>query len=88
MPFAGTVNSPALENEEMITGNWRCRRPVLDKEMCTECSICWIYCPDASVIRGEDGFSFNLKYCKGCGLCEEVCPSNAISMVPELDYTD
>jgi Pyruvate/2-oxoacid:ferredoxin oxidoreductase gamma subunit len=32
MPFAGTVVSPQCENEGMVTGNWKTRRPVIDQE--------------------------------------------------------
>ncbi|MFP3162015.1 MAG: 4Fe-4S binding protein, partial [Acidilobus sp.] len=24
------------------------------------------------------------EYCKGCGICAEVCPTHAIEMVPEV----
>lgn len=88
MSFAGTVTSPVYENSQMITGTWRPQRPVMDKEKCTECSTCWIYCPDACIIRTDDGMEFNYKYCKGCGLCEANCPVKAISMVPELDFKE
>ena len=88
MPFAGTVPSPQEENEGMVTGNWRMKRPVLNLEACTQCWTCWIYCPDSCIKKGEDGPLFNLKYCKGCGLCAAVCPTGAISQVPELDFDD
>lgn len=88
VPFAGTVPSPKTENEGMITGNWRTRRPILDADKCTECLICWISCPDSSIKAASSGMEFNLKYCKGCGICHEVCPVGAISLVPELDFED
>lgn len=88
LPFAGTVPSPVSENEGMITGNWRTKRPVLDPEACTACDTCWIYCPDSCITRSDQGPIFNLKYCKGCGICAEVCPSGAITEVPELNFRD
>ncbi|KYO68021.1 oxalate oxidoreductase subunit delta [Thermovenabulum gondwanense] len=88
MPFAGTVPSPQEENEGMITGNWRMKRPVLNTDACTQCWTCWIYCPDSCIKKGDDGPLFNLKYCKGCGLCAAVCPTGAITQVPELDFED
>lgn len=88
VPFAGTVPSPQKENEGMITGSWRTRRPILDCDKCTDCQICWISCPDSSINLSDDGLTFNLKYCKGCGICLEVCPVGAISLVPELDFED
>ncbi|MGB4503877.1 MAG: 2-oxoacid:acceptor oxidoreductase family protein [Syntrophaceticus sp.] len=88
MPFAGTVKSPVSENTGMVTGSWRTRRPILDTDRCVECGTCWIYCPDACITRTDDGIKYNFKYCKGCAICAAVCPREAVSMVPELDYTD
>jgi pyruvate ferredoxin oxidoreductase delta subunit len=63
-------------------------RPVLDREKCTDCLICWIYCPDTAVIV-EDGkvVGFNLFHCKGCGICARECPPKvqAIKMIPEVE---
>lgn len=87
-PFAGTVAAPVTENDKMVTGNWRMVRPVLDKERCTNCLICWIYCPDSCINAGGEVISFNYKYCKGCGICRAVCPINAITEVPELEFED
>lgn len=89
VPFAAIVPSPKTENEHMVTGNWRFLRPVVDKEACTMCKTCWISCPDATInFDPQEGISFNLKYCKGCGICSNVCPVGAISRVPELDFDD
>lgn len=88
VPFAGITPAPTTEQEMMITGNWRFMRPVIDKARCTKCRICWVYCPDACIVEGKDGFSVNLKYCKGCGICTKECPVGAITEVPELDFPD
>ncbi|MDI6601948.1 MAG: 2-oxoacid:acceptor oxidoreductase family protein [Thermoanaerobacteraceae bacterium] len=89
LPFAGTVPSPKKENEGMVTGNWRTERPILTKELCNDCLICWLDCPDATIFKTEDGLiDFDLKYCKGCGICAAVCPTEAVTMVPELDFVD
>lgn len=89
VPFAAIVPCPTTENDKMVTGNWRYLRPVVDMEACTMCKTCWLMCPDSCVISDEDkGISFNLKYCKGCGICSSVCPVDAISRVPELDFDE
>lgn len=88
LSFAGTVPSPQTENTGMITGHWRTRRPILDRDRCTECLQCWIFCPDSCITRTEDGLDYNLKYCKGCGICQAVCKAGAVSMAPELDFKE
>lgn len=86
VPFAGTFPSPKAENDVMITGTWRSVRPVVDVDKCTKCLMCWIVCPDASIVQTEKAVDVNLKYCKGCGICTHVCPVGAITGVPELEF--
>ena len=58
--------------------------PLWDKEMCVRCGICYLFCPDAAIKRGDDGFyEANLDYCKGCGICHQECWFGAISMTEE-----
>jgi len=71
------------------TGDWRTMRPVLDPEKCVAsrknkivCMQCWMFCPDNVITRTAPP-EINLEYCKGCGICAEVCPSDAIKMTPE-----
>jgi pyruvate ferredoxin oxidoreductase delta subunit len=65
------------------TGKWRTLRPELDKEKCTNCLLCWMYCPEGAIDRVEDGVSIDYEYCKGCGICAEECARKAIVMVEE-----
>jgi pyruvate ferredoxin oxidoreductase delta subunit len=66
------------------TGGWRSRRPVVDREKCNKCGLCWLYCPDAAIEPLEDGYyEPDLFYCKGCGNCASVCPKDAITMIEE-----
>lgn len=70
---------------EFQTGNWRTAgRPVIDKEVCISCGICWIMCPEIAFSQGEnEEISWDERYCKGCGICADVCPKQAISMEGE-----
>ena len=36
------------------------------------------------VLRGTSFDGFDYDYCKGCEICAEVCPTDAITMVPEV----
>ena len=66
------------------TGDWRADRPILDKEKCNKCGLCWLYCPDGAVELLEDGYyEPDLYYCKGCGICADVCKREAIIMIQE-----
>ena len=66
------------------TGDWRSQRPILDREKCNKCGLCWLYCPDAAIKLLEDGYyEPDLFYCKGCGICASVCPKEAITMMEE-----
>jgi pyruvate ferredoxin oxidoreductase delta subunit len=80
--------SPSV-GEAGLTGQWRTERPVMDHSKCVAvksgkmaCMQCWVYCPE-TVISKTVPITIDLDYCKGCGICAEVCPSGAITMVPE-----
>ena len=66
------------------TGLWRMRKPVIDYSKCNKCNICWLYCPEAAIIRHQDySVEINYDYCKGCGICANECPRKAIKMESE-----
>jgi len=52
---------------------------------CNECENCYVFCPDASVLKREEMLSHQVDYdyCKGCGICLTECPRGAISLQGE-----
>jgi 2-oxoacid:acceptor oxidoreductase delta subunit (pyruvate/2-ketoisovalerate family) len=66
-----------------LTGLWRVVRPIVDKQMCKKCTICWKFCPDAAITLVDGEPIVDLRYCKGCGICAFECPSKCIIMVKE-----
>lgn len=88
LPIGGLMVK-AGSAKEYKTGDWRTERPILDLEKCTSCLLCWIFCPDSSILI-EDGkvVGIDYDYCKGCGICAKECPPRvqAISMHPESDF--
>lgn len=52
---------------------------------CNECEICYVFCPDLSILKSGGIFSHqvNYDYCKGCGICFTECPRGAISLKEE-----
>lgn len=79
MTEAGRVGPGSFDVNK--TGSWRTFAPVLDDAKCTNCLICWFYCPDGAIVRGEKHVSVNYDYCKGCGVCVEVCAPKALKWV-------
>ena len=82
IPPAGILIEPGSAMKYK-TGDWRAFKPIIDKEKCVNCLLCWIFCPDASIKRLEDNVEVDYKYCKGCGICANECPVKAIKMVEE-----
>jgi len=87
IPIGGLILD-AGSADEYETGSWRTYRPVIDFDTCINCMQCWIYCPDSAILV-KDGkhAGFDLKHCKGCGICAHECPPKvkAIRMVLESD---
>ena len=62
------------------TGSWSLDRPVLT-DACTSCALCALFCPEGAIRRNHGSVLIDELYCKGCGICEVVCPvRNAIRM--------
>jgi 2-oxoacid:acceptor oxidoreductase delta subunit (pyruvate/2-ketoisovalerate family) len=83
LPVGGRV-SPGTAVQPR-TGGWRTGvRPEVDLSACVNCLLCWIYCPDSAItLDGTTFTGFDYDFCKGCEVCAEVCPVEAISMVEE-----
>jgi pyruvate ferredoxin oxidoreductase delta subunit len=72
---ASTTDSLAVH-----TGSWSLDRPVLT-DACTACALCALFCPEGAIARDDGSVVIDYLYCKGCGICEVVCPvRNAIRM--------
>ena len=66
------------------TGNWRTYRPAIDYERCTDCMICYAYCPESAMSVGRDGrVKIDYDNCKGCMICVTECPLRAIGQTRE-----
>ncbi|MFH0771419.1 MAG: 4Fe-4S binding protein [Candidatus Omnitrophota bacterium] len=82
----GGINPEAGSALRYNTGTWRTFKPVWSKEKCIQCNMCWIHCPDSSILV-KDGkvIGIDLEHCKGCGICAAICPSkaSAVKMIKE-----
>jgi pyruvate ferredoxin oxidoreductase delta subunit len=73
---------PGEKNIGFKTSFSRNLRPVIDKDRCTGCKLCSIYCPDGAIDFGTIKVDYD--YCQGCAICAQVCPPKAVEMVSEL----
>lgn len=66
------------------TGNWRTFRPVIDYARCTDCMICYAYCPESAMsVDARGRVMIDYDNCKGCMVCLTECPLRAISQTRE-----
>ena len=91
VPLAVVVSGEGFEDVmkggnsgQRHTGNWRTFRPAIDYEKCTDCLICYAYCPESAMSVGQDGkVKIDYDNCKGCMICLTECPLRAISQTRE-----
>jgi pyruvate ferredoxin oxidoreductase gamma subunit len=91
VPLAVVVSEGGIEKVTQTgnsylrhTGNWRTFRPTIDYAKCTNCMICYAYCPESAMSVGEDGrVKIDYDNCKGCMICMTECPLRAVSQARE-----
>ena len=82
-PLGATIPAGGTAREYK-TGGWRSERPKWHEDKCTHCMICWVFCPDSSImVENEKMYDIDYDHCKGCGICAQECPKDAIDMEPE-----
>ena len=76
---------PGFDGGHLVDKNagWRTFRPVIDKDICVNCLVCYMVCPDGTIFKSEDKVDVDYDFCKGCGVCANECKVNAIKMVKE-----
>jgi NADPH-dependent glutamate synthase beta subunit-like oxidoreductase len=77
----------AYDQEQAVSESDRC----MSCGVCNGCDNCYIVCPDVSVVRDQrvnGHYSIRTKYCKGCLVCVQECPTGCLEKVPELDFDE
>ncbi|OMH41312.1 4Fe-4S dicluster-binding protein [Desulfurobacterium indicum] len=93
----GALITEPGNSAEYKTGEWRAWRPVFNRENCIDCMICWVFCPDSSIIvKDKKVVGIDYDHCKGCGICAHECPKSkgddeskkALVMKPEYLFRE
>jgi NADPH-dependent glutamate synthase beta subunit-like oxidoreductase len=77
----------AYDQDQALNESDRC----MSCGVCNGCDNCYIVCPDVSVVRDQrvnGHYSIRTKYCKGCLVCVQECPTGCLEKVPELDFDE
>lgn len=81
---AAPVITAVGNTAERPTGSWRQFRPVLDRDRCTRCWLCFVACPEAAIALDSGEYpEIDLRVCKGCLLCAHECPTHAFAVERE-----
>ncbi len=60
-------------------------KAIINQQLCVNCRKCINHCRFDALHYNDSGeLSVNEYHCEGCGLCKNICPTNAISMVQEF----
>ncbi|MGF1579075.1 MAG: 2-oxoacid:acceptor oxidoreductase family protein [Gemmataceae bacterium] len=72
--------------EERHTGSWRVFTPIIDRDVCTRCQICFVRCPDGAISLDEEGYPvIDYDNCKGCMICRSECPLHCVEEQKEVE---
>lgn len=80
---APAIVAPAT-SARRTTDGWRLERPVVHRERCTRCLLCFVLCPEGAIgLDAEHWPLVDYAHCKGCGICVRECPTGTIEAVAE-----
>jgi pyruvate ferredoxin oxidoreductase delta subunit len=80
----GAIVLEAGNSRQYKTGGWRSNRPIWNADACTNCMLCWVHCPDSSIIVDNQAMTgIDYDHCKGCGICALECRFGALEMISE-----
>lgn len=95
-PIGGVIVNPGntvLKDHEASRKGFA---PRLQTDLCCHCGYCDQVCPDFCFVwkknptmkQGAQLLGIDYQFCKGCQKCIEICPVDALTLVPESKIPD
>lgn len=72
------------DTEPVKTDYYGLQKAEINPELCTQCDQCRQNCRFDAILAGEK-YSVDHFACEGCAVCEYVCPTGAVTMIPSID---
>lgn len=85
------ITYPRLTQEypkEPMVSNIFTGKPEVDSAKCNLCGECLNRCPSHAIVKVQNEIGINYDTCIFCTLCEEICPSKAISMSNKFELAE
>jgi pyruvate ferredoxin oxidoreductase gamma subunit len=94
-PIGGVLPTPGSSAHKDTSASRQGFLPVLSRELCVDCAVCDLVCPDFCLVWEPTGVSVSgypvakllgvdYQYCKGCMACVEECPTGALTREREV----
>ena len=73
-------------NEPRRTDYFGMPKARIDNEICISCDLCRQHCHFDAIIYDDVSCEYEVDYygCEGCGVCEKICPAEAVKMHPHI----
>jgi len=53
LPIGAVIPEPGSTRRNLTAG-WRTLRPVIHDDRCIRCQLCWLYCPEGTIVERRE----------------------------------
>ena len=75
------ANQESLPQKTNFIGS---KKAIINHDVCINCHNCFQYCQFEAISIKHNVININKISCEGCGVCEIICPANAIQLADDI----